>query len=160
MTSLNGRAGREVATEVPAGLARAQQLCYNPGTWRATMPDDKKCPECGYLNDAGATFCGNCGSPQRVPGAKPATPPSTLPEEVVPSHEERGENDGQEQQAGGSATSSPAGCPECHYPAEPEDLFCRRCGAKLARRPLFCKRCGDPVDPDESFCNRCGLPLG
>ena len=72
------------------------------------MPDDKKCPECGYLNDAGATFCGNCGSPQRVPRVKPATPPSTLPEEIMPAvHEERGENAARQQQAGGLATPPP-----------------------------------------------------
>jgi RNA polymerase subunit RPABC4/transcription elongation factor Spt4 len=119
------------------------------------MPDQHKCHECGYLNEQGAAFCGNCGSPLRAAGPRPLRPPSTLPEEVAVVA--RLARDSETNTFSGS---SPRECPSCHYAAAAEDLFCRRCGASLVRRPLFCKRCGDPVEADERFCNRCGLPLG
>ena len=123
------------------------------------MPDHHKCHECGYLNEQGAAFCGNCGSPLRTPRARPPTPPSTLPEEVARVTRPKGDGGG-DSDADVSAESSPRECLSCHYPAGAGDLFCRQCGARLVRRPLFCKRCGDPVDADERFCNRCGLALG
>ncbi len=123
------------------------------------MPDDHKCHECGYLNEQGAAFCGNCGSPLRSAGPRPPTPPSTLPEEVAAvASPARDKTRGAEAKT--LSKSPPRECPSCHYAAAAEDLFCRRCGASLVVRPLFCKRCGDPVDTDERFCNRCGLPLG
>ena len=125
--------------------------------WTATMADDGKCPECGYVNDPSAAFCGNCGSPLRTHRVKPAAPPSTLPEEVaIPV---RLGND-RDAETARSAEPSRGECLSCHSPAQAEDLFCRQCGARLILRPVLCKRCGDPVDPDERFCNRCGLPLG
>jgi predicted amidophosphoribosyltransferase len=123
------------------------------------MPDDGKCPECGYLNELGAAFCGNCGSPLRTYGVKPSAPPSTLPEEVAPLGRQ-GNDRGREAELAEPAASPSRACPSCHSPAETEDLFCRQCGARLVLRPVCCKRCGDPIDLDERFCNRCGLPLG
>jgi uncharacterized membrane protein YvbJ len=121
------------------------------------MPADRKCPECGYLNEGEAAFCGNCGSPLKV--ARPqAPPPSTLPEEIRPIAA-RADIPLREPGVEQSVHQSPVECPSCHCLAEEEDIFCRRCGARLVQRTLYCKRCGDPVDPDESFCNRCGLPL-
>ena len=61
--------------------------------------------------------------------------------------------------SGGLDASSHMECPSCHHPDELDDLFCRRCGARLVQRPSYCKRCGDPVDTDEAFCNRCGRSL-
>jgi predicted amidophosphoribosyltransferase len=123
------------------------------------MPEHHKCHECGYLNEQGAAFCGNCGNPLRAAGPRRPTPPSTLPEGVAV--RARSAQDGAHgPQTNTSSDSPPRECPSCHCAAAPEDLFCRRCGASLVVRPLFCKRCGDPVDADERFCNRCGLPLG
>lgn len=121
------------------------------------MPADRRCPECGYLNEGEAAFCGNCGSPLGVPRPQ-ARPPSTLPEEIR-SIGRKADTQQRKPSAAQSVQQSPVECPSCHHPAEEEDLFCRRCGARLVQRILYCKRCGDPVDPDESFCNRCGLPL-
>ena len=122
------------------------------------MTRDNKCVDCGHLNKPQAAFCGNCGILMGTPGAKPP-PPSTLPEEVgqtVPLEDARACNS----DSGGLDASPHMECPSCHHPAELDDLFCRRCGARLVQRPSYCKRCGDPVDTDEAFCNRCGLPLG
>ena len=122
------------------------------------MPGDTKCPECGYLNQSAAAFCGNCGSVLRAPRARPPAPPLTLPEEITPT--ERQEDDAaHEADLGGTAPSTSEQCPSCLYPSETGDLFCRRCGAELAHESKYCKRCGDPIDTDEMFCNRCGLSL-
>jgi predicted amidophosphoribosyltransferase len=123
------------------------------------MPEDGKCPECGYVSQAGAAFCGNCGSPLRTLRVKPGAPPSTLPEEVVPLGRQ-GNDPSRAAEPTEPAESPLRACPSCHSPAGPEDLFCRQCGARLVLRPMYCRRCGDPIDPDERFCNRCGLPLG
>jgi uncharacterized membrane protein YvbJ len=117
------------------------------------MAIDWKCVECGYVNEPRAAFCGNCGSPLRKP-RRQMTPPSTLPEEIGPVVRQGGNPSPQQ-----SGVQSARECPSCHYPAQEEDVFCRRCGASLVLRALYCKRCGDPVDPDETFCNRCGLAL-
>ena len=122
------------------------------------MPEDSKCPECGHVNEARAAFCGNCGSPLRMHRVKPGAPPSTLPEEVPPLGR-KGDDPGRDTDLAEAASPSRV-CLSCHSPAGAEDLFCRRCGARLVPRPAYCKRCGDPIDPDERFCSRCGLPLG
>jgi membrane protease subunit (stomatin/prohibitin family) len=121
------------------------------------MASDRKCLECGYINEPRAAFCGNCGSPLRRPRPQ-MVPPSTLPEEIGPvvrQGDKSGGNPSPEQ----SGPQSPRECPSCHCPAQDDDMFCRQCGASLVLRTLYCKRCGDPVDADETFCNRCGLPL-
>jgi predicted amidophosphoribosyltransferase len=123
------------------------------------MPEDGKCRECGHLNQAGAAFCGNCGSPLRTHRVKAGALPSTLPEEVVPLGRQGREHGRDLERAEAPALPSQA-CPSCHSPAGTQDLFCRNCGARLVIRPAYCKRCGDPIDPDERLCNRCGLPLG
>ena len=123
------------------------------------MTSDNKCVDCGHPNEPQAAFCGNCGSPMRTPRARPPAPPSTLPEEIGPTVRLEDAR-ARDSDSGGLDASSHMECPSCHCPAEQDDLFCRRCGARLVQRPSYCKRCGDPVDTDEAFCNRCGLPLG
>ena len=121
------------------------------------MAGERKCPECGYENEPGARFCGNCGNPLRELGTPPRPPlPSSLPEEIKarPSDTPSIEPEPQDQPIPSSQE-----CPKCHYPAESEDVFCRQCGGRLAQRPTPCPRCGDPIDPGEKFCNRCGLAL-
>ena len=50
-----------------------------------------------------------------------------------------------------------ARCPECGYPALPDDVFCRGCGRPQA--PVTCPKCGVPKVPGDSFCGRCGAPF-
>lgn len=50
-----------------------------------------------------------------------------------------------------------ARCPECGYPALPDDVFCRGCGRP--RAPVTCPKCGAPKVPGDSFCGRCGAPF-
>lgn len=53
-----------------------------------------------------------------------------------------------EQVAGGGR------CPDCGYPALPEDTFCRGCG--VPRTPATCRMCGATRKPADTFCGGCG----
>jgi len=49
-------------------------------------------------------------------------------------------------------------CPKCEHINDAQALFCKNCGAPLAKtRP--CPNCNESNDPDARFCNRCGKPL-
>jgi len=45
-------------------------------------------------------------------------------------------------------------CPECGYPTQAGDSFCRGCGRP--HRPMTCPTCGAARGADEPFCGRCG----
>ena len=47
-----------------------------------------------------------------------------------------------------------ARCPNCGYPTNPDDAFCRGCGTP--RAPSTCPRCGTARTPSDTFCGRCG----
>jgi predicted amidophosphoribosyltransferase len=123
------------------------------------MTEGGRCGECGHVNQVGVAFCSNCGNPLRTHRARAGAPPSTLPEEVVPLARQ-GKGTGRGAEFARKLPSPSQTCPTCRSPAGAQDLFCRRCGARLVHRPLYCKRCGEAIDPDERFCKRCGLPLG
>ncbi len=45
-------------------------------------------------------------------------------------------------------------CPDCGYPALPNDQFCRGCGRP--RVAATCPACGAARNPGDTFCGRCG----
>ena len=48
-------------------------------------------------------------------------------------------------------------CPTCGSSLQADDVFCRKCGTKLA--PAACSSCGADLLPDDAFCRKCGKPL-
>lgn len=51
--------------------------------------------------------------------------------------------------------SVPSGrsCTACHRPLQPDDRFCRFCGAPQG---IVCPDCGNPSDPADTYCPHCG----
>jgi class 3 adenylate cyclase/tetratricopeptide (TPR) repeat protein len=47
-------------------------------------------------------------------------------------------------------------CPQCHYDAPVDAVFCPKCGSKLT---LLCAQCQTANAPDHKFCKQCGQPL-
>jgi ribosomal protein L40E len=63
----------------------------------------------------------------------------------------------------GATTPSPVpssrrGCAACGAPNDADAVFCKKCGARVAR--VDCGGCGTSNDPDATFCKRCGTTLG
>jgi hypothetical protein len=50
--------------------------------------------------------------------------------------------------------ASAARCPQCGYPTQAGDTFCRGCGTP--RTPTACPACGATRAPTDTFCGRCG----
>ena len=50
--------------------------------------------------------------------------------------------------------ASASRCPQCGYPSQADDAFCRGCG--LPRQSLVCPGCGASRGPSDTFCGRCG----
>ena len=99
-----------------------------------------KCPHCGAINDAEATFCASCGNPLRM------MPCPHCGNEMEPDADF---------------------CEVCHRYIRHD--VCSFCGAHLMSSDAFCPQCGNPqggiVCPtcntlnDFSFCKQCGTPL-
>jgi hypothetical protein len=49
-------------------------------------------------------------------------------------------------------------CEKCSMELDPGDMFCSKCGAKVAR-DIRCPRCANKVKVDDAYCRNCGLPL-
>jgi class 3 adenylate cyclase len=47
-------------------------------------------------------------------------------------------------------------CPQRHYDAPTDAVFCPKCGSKLT---LLCAQCQTANAPDHRFCKQCGQPL-
>lgn len=78
--------------------------------------DDIICSVCQAANEAGSTFCGDCGS-QLV-----AEPESSAPDSSI-------------------VTLS---CSECGEQMQDGDRFCDNCGAPAPQHPTECPTCGQP----------------
>ncbi|MEX2237876.1 MAG: zinc ribbon domain-containing protein [Dehalococcoidia bacterium] len=55
-------------------------------------------------------------------------------------------------------------CPRCGTPAQPDDIFCARCGTSLSSSPAApgpepCAACGVVSAPGDQFCAGCGGAL-
>jgi len=50
----------------------------------------------------------------------------------------------------------PMQCPQCHYDAPVDAVFCPECGSKLT---LLCAHCQTTNAPGHKFCKQCGQPL-
>ncbi len=48
-------------------------------------------------------------------------------------------------------------CPSCGAALAADDVFCRKCGTRLA--PSTCASCGTSLLPDDSFCRKCGAAI-
>jgi len=48
-------------------------------------------------------------------------------------------------------------CPTCSAPLQSDDVFCRKCGTRLA--PSECRSCGSSLLADDVFCRKCGTPV-
>ena len=57
-------------------------------------------------------------------------------------------------QAAAETAASASRCPNCGYPTNPSDVFCRGCG--VPRTPTECPKCGTARTPSDTFCGRCG----
>jgi len=100
----------------------------------------QRCPVCGTVNEATATFCEHCGSP--------------LKETVCP-------------HCGAKVDPEADFCEHCHTYISSDR--CSFCGAPMANTDEFCQECGSPrkgiVCPTchslshFGFCERCGMPL-
>lgn len=48
-------------------------------------------------------------------------------------------------------------CPSCGTSMKPDDVFCRKCGAKVVL--TNCPSCGSSLQADDVFCRKCGTRL-
>lgn len=48
-------------------------------------------------------------------------------------------------------------CPSCGAALEDDDVFCRKCGKRIA--PAACSSCGASLLSDDVFCPKCGTPV-
>jgi predicted RNA-binding Zn-ribbon protein involved in translation (DUF1610 family) len=46
-------------------------------------------------------------------------------------------------------------CPNCGGNVKANDIFCRKCGAKIERE-LSCPNCGESINTNDIFCGKCG----
>ena len=110
------------------------------------------CKVCGTQNEAGASFCGSCGSylewsgeaydPDGSAKATPEPPPGTVPE--PPSGAVPG------QPAGTPPTPTEPSAPPAVSPAPPREA---------AAGSIVCPNCGEANDPTRVFCRRCATEL-
>ena len=58
-----------------------------------------------------------------------------------------------------AATSMPGGrpCPSCGASLAADDMFCRKCGRRLATGA--CGSCGASLLSEDAFCPKCGTPV-
>ncbi len=49
-------------------------------------------------------------------------------------------------------------CPNCGENIKTNDIFCRKCGAKIERE-LSCPDCGESINTNDIFCGKCGAKL-
>ena len=49
-------------------------------------------------------------------------------------------------------------CPNCGENIKTNDIFCRKCGAKIERE-LSCPNCGESINIHDIFCGKCGSKL-
>ncbi len=102
------------------------------------------CKVCGTQNEAGASFCGSCGSylewsgeaydPDGSAKATPEPPPGTVPG----------------QPAGTPPTPTEPSAPPAVSPAPPREA---------AAGSIVCPNCGEANDPTRVFCRRCATEL-
>ena len=60
-------------------------------------------------------------------------------------------------------------CPVCKTMLDPDERFCRKCGAEVSsvvddhvqktEEATICQYCGTKLDCDEAFCHKCGKPV-
>lgn len=50
-------------------------------------------------------------------------------------------------------------CPNCNYPNDDENKFCRECGTKLGSLKNYCPNCDRIFTYGEKFCVECGTKL-
>ena len=57
------------------------------------------------------------------------------------------------------AMATPGGrlCPSCGSSLAPDDMFCRKCGRRLAA--AACGSCGASLLSEDAFCPKCGAPV-
>jgi RNA polymerase subunit RPABC4/transcription elongation factor Spt4 len=48
-------------------------------------------------------------------------------------------------------------CPSCGASLAEDDMFCRKCGSRLA--PAACSSCGASLLSDDAYCPKCGTPV-
>jgi predicted RNA-binding Zn-ribbon protein involved in translation (DUF1610 family) len=49
-------------------------------------------------------------------------------------------------------------CPNCGENIKTNDIFCRKCGAKIEMKSS-CPDCGESIDVHDIFCGKCGAKL-
>jgi ribosomal protein L40E/uncharacterized membrane protein len=49
-------------------------------------------------------------------------------------------------------------CPKCGTKNKKGDLYCKKCGTKIAS-PILCPSCGAENAPDAEYCSKCGKEL-
>ena len=54
-----------------------------------------------------------------------------------------------------SSESDEYECPNCGENVKANDIFCRKCGAKIERE-LSCPNCGESINIHDIFCGKCG----
>jgi predicted RNA-binding Zn-ribbon protein involved in translation (DUF1610 family) len=54
-----------------------------------------------------------------------------------------------------SSESDEYKCPNCGESINTNDIFCRKCGAKIERE-LSCPNCGESINTNDIFCGKCG----
>ena len=54
-----------------------------------------------------------------------------------------------------SSESDEHECPNCGENVKTNDIFCRKCGAKIERE-LSCPNCGESINTNDIFCGKCG----
>jgi hypothetical protein len=56
-----------------------------------------------------------------------------------------------------SAVGSTQPCPSCGAAVQPDDTFCRKCGARI--EIPSCPSCGAGLLADDAYCRKCGKPV-